>query len=393
MKKLLAVLLTLALVLGLSACAAPSDAEPLTKHKIGVAVYDLSDSQVMAFRNYLENYIAASFEDVEFVYSMSIQSQQELMAFLQSCVDSGVEGILNCNSYDLEKEVALCAEKGVYMLCPSSTVAPEMFSKVADNPFFLGYFGPGPEMEYAAGYDMGKYFASQGYGDSYFILNGGAPMGNTMHKSRTMGILDALQESYGVAFEQSSQELAVSAQPVTVTEGNLTVHICGGYLGIPEVCEGAKAYFEENPCESVLGVIPVGELADFVGTARLGIIDCYSEENARLFDAGKLSYVCGKFSSIIGPAFAAMYNAVTGHADAFREDGKAFRIQQGFWISADREDYYAKYALSSGIALNAYSVEDLMGVIAEYNPDAPLSDLQNLAAAWDFAAAAERRGG
>lgn len=392
MKKLLAVLLTLALVLGLSACAAPSDAEPLTKHKIGVAVYDLSDSQVMAFRNYLENYIAASFEDVEFVYSMSIRNQEEAMDFLRGCIDSGVEGILNCNSYDLEKEAALCAENGVYMLCPSSTVAPEMFSRVAQNSYFLGYFGPGPEMEYAAGYDMGKYFASQGYGDSYFLLNGGAPMGNTMHKSRTMGILDALQESYGVAFSRSVEELA-SGNTVTVTAGDLTVHICGGYLGIPEVCEGAKAFYAANPCESVLSVIPVGELADFVGTARLGIIDCYSEENARLFSAGKLSYVCGKYSSIIGPGFAAMYNAVTGHADAFREQGKAFRIQQGFWTSADIDDYFAKYALSSGIALNAYSVEDLMGVIAEYNPDATLSDLQNLAAAWDFAAAAERRGG
>lgn len=393
MRKIIAVLLTLVLVLGLCACAAPSDGETPVKHKIGVAVYDLSDSQVMAFREYLENYIAASFEDVEFVYSMSIQSQQELMAFLQSCIDSGVEGILNCNSYDLKKETALCAEKGVYMLCPSSTVAPEQFSEVAENPCFLGYFGPGTEMEYAAGYDMGKYFAAQGYGDSYFLLSGGAPMGNAMHKTRTAGILDALQECYGVSFAQSSEELAVSSQPVTVTEGNLTVHIYGGYLGIPQVCEGAKAFFAENPCESVLGVIPVGELADSIGTARLGIIDCYSEENARLFNAGKLSYVCGKFSSIIGPAFAAMYNAVTGHADAFRDHGKAFQIQQGFWTSVEKDDYNAKYALSSGIALNAYSVEDLMGVIAEYHPDATLSDLQDLAAAYDFAAAAERRGG
>ena len=393
MKKLIAMLLALALAAGLCACAAPSAGEAPVKHKIGVAVYDLSDSQVMAFREYLENYIAVSFEDVEFVYSMSIRSQQEMMAFLQGCIDSGVEGILNCNSYDLEKEVQLCAEKGVYMLCPSSTVAPEMFAKVSENPCFLGFFGPGTEMEYAAGFDMGRYFASQDYGDSYFILSGGAPVGNAMHENRTVGILDALQDSYGVSFEQSSRELAVSAQPVTVTEGDLTVHIYGGYLGIPEVCEGAAAYFAANPCENILGVIPVGELAESVGAARLGVIDCYSEENARLFSAGKLSYVCGKFSSIIGPAFAAMYNAVTGHAEAFRDNGKAFQIQQGFWTSADKDDYYAKYALSSGIALNAYSVEDLMGVIAEYQPDAALSDLQALAAACDFAAAAERRGG
>lgn len=392
MKRILVCFLAAVLILGLAACAAPAAEKPAPVHKIGVAVYDLTDSQVMAFRDYLENYIALTFEDVEFVYSMSIQSQAEMMAFLQSCIDSGVEGILNCNSYDLEKEVALCAENGVYMLCPSATAAPEMFEKVEDCPYFLGYFGPGTKMEYEAGYEMGSFFAENGFGDTYFILSGGAPMGNAMHKNRTAGILDALQENYGVTFDRSSEELAVVSTPTTVTEGPLTVHIYGGYPGIPGVDEGAISFFAENPSDCVLGVIPVGSIAGASEGAALGIIDCYSQENARLFESGKLRYLCGKFSSIIGPGFAAMYNAVTGHAEAFRDNGKAFRIEQGFWVSTSREDFNAKFALSSGIALNAYSAEDLLGVIAEYNPQAGIAGLRALANACTFEDAQTRRG-
>lgn len=64
----------------------------------------------------------------------------------------------------------------------------------------------------------------------------------------------------------------------------------------------------------------------------LGTVDCYTETNGELFKNGNLKYLCGKYESIIGPAFAAMYNAVTGYSEDFREDGKAFAIQQGFWF-------------------------------------------------------------
>ena len=92
------------------------------------------------------------------------------MEFLKDAIEEGVEGIIAFNSFDLEKEVELCASGGVYYLRPSSTTDPEDFDKVADNPYFLGYFGPGNEMEYQAGYDMAAYFAEEKISDSYFIF-------------------------------------------------------------------------------------------------------------------------------------------------------------------------------------------------------------------------------
>lgn len=395
MKKLIKTICLLALLAALGtmmACASTEEeAQETTQvHKIGVVVYNLKDEQVQAFREYLENYIAVNFADVDFLYSSEVNSAEEEMTFLQDAIDAGVEGILAFNTFDLEAEVKFCADNGVYFIRPSATVAQEDFDKVADNPYFLGYFGPGNETEYEAGYEMAAYFAEEGFSDSYFLVSGGASS-NVMHLERTMGMLDALQESYGVQFETSSQELAATEEPIHVESGDLKVCIYPGYVGIPAVGQAAIAEFQADKAGVVMGAIPLQAIADSLDDAKLGTIDCYTEQNGELFKEGKLTYLSGKYESIIGPAFAALYNAMTGYGDDFREDGKAFAIQQGFWTSTDYEDFLEKYELSSGITLNAYSYEDLLSVCKAHNPSATLDDLKALAAAWDFDSAVQRR--
>lgn len=388
-KKIIALLLALTMMLAMTSCAQKTE-EQEHIHKIGVIVYDLKDEQVQAFREYMEGYLGENFSDVDFLYSAGVTTDVEEMEFLNNAIAAGVEGIIAFNSFDIEKEVSLCASHGVYYLRPSSTTDPEDFAKVEDNPYFLGYFGPGNEMEYQAGYDMGKYFATAGTSDNYFIVSGGAGT-NVMHEQRAEGILDALQEAYGVQFDQTSEELASSAEPVRVESGALKVTVFPGYIGVPDVGSQAVAEFEKDPAGIVMGVIPLQTIADSLGDAELGVIDCYTENNGQLFKNGNLKYLCGKYQSIIGPAFAAMYNAVTGYSEDFREDGKAFAIQQGFWTSTDYQDFKEKYELSSGITLNAYSYEDLLEVCKAHNPNATLDDLKELAGAWDFDSAVQRR--
>ena len=388
LKKITAFLLALTLVLAMTSCAQKQEEEHI--HKIGVLVYDLKDEQVQAFREYLEGYIGENFSDVDFLYSAGVTTEVEKMEFLNNAIAAGVEGVIAFNSFDLEQEVALCASHGVYYLRPSSTTAPEDFDKVADNPYFLGYFGPGNEMEYQAGYDMGVYFAKEKISDSYFLLSGGAGT-NVMHEQRAEGMLDALQEAYGVQFDESSIYLASASEPVSVEAGTLKVTVFPGYIGVPDVGEQAVAAFEKDPAGVVMSTIPVQAIAGSLGDASLGTVDCYTETNGELFKNGHLKYLCGKYESIIGPAFAAMYNAVTGYSEDFREDGKAFAIQQGFWTSTDYQDFQEKYELSSGITLNAYSYEDLLEVCKAHNPNATLDDLKGLAGAWDFDSAVQRR--
>ena len=401
MKKILSLLLILALCLGLAACSGggetpgtPTKPTPTdtSLHKIGVIVYNTGDEEVIGFREYLQGYIESNFPMVKFLYSDSIQSEEQELAFIQSACDQGVEGFMSFLSRDLKAEVALCEQNKAYYLLASGTVSDEDFDAVADNPWFLGMFGPGKPFEFQAGADMARYFVREQTGNRYFILSGGAPLGNEMHYQRTLGILDAISTAYGVNFPQTRQELAGTAEPITLELDKLTVTICPGYISRDPYLTTAKEAYATGTYDAVLSVLPPADMIDAIGKTPLGVVDSYNTRNLQLSSEGVLKFVVGKYSSMIGPSFALMLNAVTGHASEFREKGRAIQVTQGFWTSDSQEDYLEKYALSASAAMNAYNFDDLSKVICIYNPDANLNELVALAEACSYRAVQARRG-
>lgn len=361
-----------------------------TPHKIAVLVYNRADDEVMSFKKYLEDYIGSIF-NVQFFYSDTIRSGEEALAFIESAAEYGAEGVMSFNSYDLKAEVELAAEKKMYFMMASGTVSDQAFASVEDNEYFLGVVGPGSFIEYKAGSDMAKHFFDEHETNEYFILSGGGCLGNEMHKLRTEGIIDTLQNAYSVRFDMTSEEIAVSEKPLFLEEGDLKVCVVPGYISYDEYFEVAEEQYREHPFKTVLSAMAAPRMMEAHKNAVYGVVDCYSENNMRYFTNGQLDYVCGKYSSIIGPSFAAMYNAVTGHAAEFRVNGKAFHITQGFWASESKEDFNEKYVLSSSIERNAYNYEDLQKVICVYNSEATFDDLKKLAEEYTYTDAVGRR--
>lgn len=364
----------------------------LESHKIGVATYNIKDAQIMMFKEYLDGYIKECFPDVSFLYSDSLSGSEDLMDFLSFCAESGVEGVMLFGSYDLQKEAAFCAENEMYMIRPSATSSDEDFEAVASNPYYVGEIGPGTEMEYKAGADMAETLAKEG--ETYLIFSSGASEENEMHRLRTLGILDTLQKIYGVEFEQSPEELAVVDEPTNVEAGDLKFTIFPGYLESEENSAAAAGLAASGEYTTILSTVPVSPIKDTLDTLDIhcGAIDCFSEDNYYGFRDGTISYVAGKYQSEIGPGFAALYNAVTGNAGAFREDGRAFRLEQGFWTAKSSEEYNNMYSLARSISVNAYNYEDLYSVIRSMTPDADFDDLKTLAESYSYEDCAERRG-
>ena len=399
MKKFLAVLLILALFLGLNACAEKPDAPDSegnsmasnAQHKIGVIVYNTGDEEVIGFREYLQGYIESNFEMVKFVYSDSIRTKEEELAFIQSACDDGVEGFLSFLTQDLKAEVALCEQNKAYYLLASGTVSGEDFDAVAENPWFLGMFGPGQPFEFQAGADMARFFVKEQVGNRYLILSGGAAMGNEMHYQRTLGILDAFSSAYGVNFPQSRQELAGMKEPVTIENERITLTICPGYVSREEYLQTAKEVYASGTFDAVLSVLPPADMVSVIGDTPLGIVDSYNTRNLQLVTDGSLRFVVGKYSSMVGPAFALMLNAVTGYAEEYRDKGRAVQVTQGFWLSDSKEDYLEKYALSASAAMNAYNFDDLAQVIRIFNPASDLNELVALAEACSYRSVQARR--
>lgn len=396
MKKLLALLLALALCFMLASCSkGDSDMTAQTDtivHKIGVIVYNTADEEMIGFREYLKGYIEDNFEMVKFVYSGSISSEAEELDFIQAACDDGIEGFMSFLTYDLKSEVALCEKNNAYYMLASGTVSSEEFEAVQDNPWFLGVFGPGQPFEFQAGADMARFFIREKVGTRFFVLSGGAPLGNEMHYQRTLGILDALASAYGAVFDRSRMELALSDAPVTVETDRVSVTICPGYVNDEAVLQTARETFEAGSYDAVLSVMPPMEMVNTIGKTPLGVVDSYNTRNLQLVTDGVLRFVVGKYNSMVGPAFALMLNAVTGHGADFRDNGKAIQVTQGFWVSDSAEDYGEKYALSTSAAMNAYNFDDLSRVIREFNAEANLNELVALAEACSYRAVQARRG-
>lgn len=369
-----------------------ADASGLDSHTIGVATYNIRDAQVMMFKEYLDHYIGDCFPDVTFLYSESISGSEELMDFLELCAENGAEGVMVFGSYDLQKEVAFCAEHDMYMIRPSATSSDADFEAVASNPYYIGEIGPGSELEYEAGADMTRTMAEDG--KTYLILSGGAAEDNEMHRLRTLGMLETLQEIYGTELEQTAEELAVTEETVTVEAGGLKVTVFPGYLEREENAAAAAKMIEDGDYTTVLSSVPVSPLMETLDTVKVecGTIDCFSEDNSYGFQDGTISYVAGKYQSEIGPGFAALYNAITGNADAFRENGRAFRLKQGFWTAKSSEEYEKMYSLARSISVNAYNYEDLYSVIKSMTPEADFDFLKTLAESFSYEACMERRG-
>lgn len=84
-----------------------------------------------------------------------------------------------------------------------------------------------------------------------------------------------------------------------------------------------------------------------------------------------------------GPAFAALYNAMSGDLDVTRPDGTAFRLYQGFWSATSPEEFLELYGYTTGIYENAYSCADLMQVIRAYHSTADFETFRALTQAYD----------
>ena len=378
-----------------NAASASSASASSAKRIIGVAVYNVADSEVIMFKDYLVNYIAGvCFNDVQFVYSGTITAEDQYLSFIDDVAALGGVGIMSFLNIDLESEVKRCAEHGMYHIMASGTVSEEQFAKVVGNEYFLGCVGPGIEMEYQAGANMVFNYIEKKTGNRYFIMSGGAPasLGNEMHYQRTLGMLDTLETGYGVDLGQT-KEIAATEEVVTIEAGNLSVTIAPGYVAREGMKEPVVDAFKAGSYDVVLSALPVAPIYNELSktSVKIAQVDCYSQDNQLLFAEDKLSYLVGKYGSIVGPSAAALYNAVTGFADDFRDGGKAFRIKQGFWTSDSPEDYEKKYQFASNITSPAYNYEDLQSVCKAFNPDATFEDLKALAEADTYEDALKRR--
>ncbi len=395
MKKKRNVLIGLVLLLVLFAgfpAQAEEDRGGSDTYRVGVVVYSQDSQEMMMFMNYYRDYIQAGFS-VKFYFSDAVDTAEDENAFIEALKEQGVQGVISFCGYDLPDTIRVCEENGMYYVLGSNVVSDEDYEAVKDNPWFLGSIGPDPEALYQSGCDMAEYFAEK-EAKSYIIMTGGASKGNASHAARVEGMLDTLEDKAGLVLEDDAQTLAASEENTVLksADGSVSVILCPDYTEGGNGLDHLSSAFSQGSCDVLMSAFHAATYLDKIAEKEseqgsnimVGAIDSFTEANFEAiqekdaFGNASIDYIQGKYGSMAGPAFAMLYNAMTGHPEANTADGNAVRLYQEFWKATSREEYIELYGYTTGIYENAYSCENLMQVIKVFNDETTPEDLKEL---------------
>lgn len=375
-------------------------------HTIGVAVYDPDSAEMKMFSDYYRDYIQAGFP-VKFIFSGKLSGAEDEMAFVKQAKEQGAEGIISFagNAAGLPDIIEACEENELYYALGSNSVSDENYEIIKSNPWYMGSVGPKLEDVYEAGCDMTEFFLDKG-AKNIVIMSGGAASGNRLHQVRTWGMLNTLEEKAGLVLPESAEELSKTDKTTELTDKDGMVHvtICPGYTEGGNGLKNLEAVLSSGNCNTLMSAFHVSTYLDKISAKEkeqnsnimVGAIDSFSEQNFEIFKEkdsfgnAPIDYVRGKYASMAGPAFAMIYNAITGSADAVKEDGEAVRLYQDLWTAKSEEEYIELYGYATGIYENAYSCDDLMEVIRQFDADTDPQKFKELTEASDLESVKER---
>ena len=366
MKKLIALLLALCMVLSLAACggtAAPETEAPETPDapaaqpennkveeftlapiKVGVLVADVSGEEALAFRAYYEEYLAPHY-NVTLSYTEQLADAAAEKAAIEQFAAQGYNAIISLSSSDRATQIETCAEYGLYYAIASG-MDEVLYETYKDNEFFVGQIGPSMATEFEAGVAMGEYFKAQGVKKIGIY---GAFCPNPMHVYRLAGTLVGL----GLTYNGASDMEAVAGQLFAGFDLNA---VAGDIEVVSYIAGYTDTMWDELGAAMGQGIdafLSVGMATTFFADMLNGAgvaysdIDSFTSGNGKNVKEGSLKYLAGKYASSVGPIFAAVVNACNGNPIRTAE-GYALSISQGYLVATDADSFDAYYTADQG---------------------------------------------
>lgn len=297
------------------------------KVKLGVEVYDTTDEQFLAMQKYFD-YLASTYDNLEFVYSESLADADAELSFIDSCATQGCNGIIGY--YNIAEEAAIdeCISQGMYYWGTQS-----LYDSYADDEYYVGCYNFLSDVADANGDYLGGYYMAMGLGESgvkhVFYCSGGYGMNIPMFVDRyngfVAGIKAAQEAGYDIQFDESTD--VVDGWPdADGFAQNVATMLDGDYDGAA-VSFNAAALFQP---------IETAGKADAIKLATIGeVSDTYSFA----IESGEISTVVYDCEEVVfGNCVALLANAIQGTA-VRNEDGTAPMIYTNRWVVTDADTY------------------------------------------------------
>lgn len=361
MRKLVNLLMA---VVGVVLCfVMASCAEDNSKTKIGLVMYQWTDTQGKNMQNYCE-YLEANFP-VEFEYESTYYQDDKHLECVENLISKGCKAIIAGYDTSLESAIATCQDAGVYYIVALDYIAGSDFEGgIPSTEYFLGgtqQFG-GDLAALGAAYAKaviangctkigGVSFPSWGFNEAPEIYAG--------FKSEIENNSDAtvLDLTYATGFDAASIQTAT--QNVLLEEVDCIFGMSSGIDYVYPELQGTN-----------------------VKLVSMGYDDSVESlmNNGQLIAAGNNNH-----AACIASCFVRIMNAVSGkqYSDAqtgeYNRDGIINGVASYPVITnLDELNDYKTYIIPTDLSSGPITAEELKEVMLEYNADATLASLNEL---------------
>lgn len=410
MKKLLSLLLAIAMMLSLAACggaaastpeaagsaaataensaeapaseAAPADAPadapagpalapdgryPAETVKIGFETFTTTDEQFLGIQAYMEE-LQKTF-NIEILYSEALDSAEGELAFIEQCGAAGCKAVIGYYNVSNEEVIKKCEELGMYYWGNGNNTAIVEYGNTSD--YYLGSFYVG-NADYEYGYGCVKALADQGC-KKIILVSGGASFGVEMFIDRAQGATDAAKELgleivYEVPGWPGTEEFSAHQTNALATDAD----------GIASMLT------------ALMWIQPLNTAGKF-GSVKVAAVDALNETVVEMFGAGMYVGAASEITEVFGMSIPMILNAVAGHP-ARNEDGTAPLVDATWWMVTSVEDagYYA--SVQGGENGWAIEAKDIQTLLYDYNPDTTIQDMSAMYCAMTPAEIQARKG-
>ncbi len=370
MKKVIAILLVLALALSIAACApaadpttpssdeaTPTQDTPTTKYKIGFLHTNFNDSLGLnALRTVKKAADTLGVEVETFAYTGADDSLKAVENF----ISAGVDGILVCPASDavLPKLADLCAANEVWIMsCFREVLEQDAIDLLAKNDWYLGTVH---ESETDTAAALTQILAKQGHTEMCMFTQ--AP---------GMVAVDQRISSFKENAPKNGINILAEAY-IDGSTGNPAASITPGYdlfLGsYPE----ATAVFMPGTAAG-MGEAAVASLKahNAVGKVQFAAFDSFDGMN-EAFDEGLCCGLATAHHADPFYAFMVLYNAMAGNR--LTEEKVNLSLNYMVVTSAETCTELSEYVLNEKYDL--YSSEEIMKFTKEGNPELTVEDIQ-----------------
>lgn len=321
----------LCLVLAMSMAVATAEVvEPKKPIKIGMEIYDPTDQEFLALKEYFDNYLGPAM-NITFIYSEALSDADGEAAFIDNCAAAGCDAIMGYYNVAGAEAAWRAIENGMYFTYGD----PGMWEELKEESLYLGAITYGADGDFEAGYAMGKYLADAGCKKIVFA-NGAADFGVPMFISRTAGFMAGAEGVEVITVSGFPGTDAFSSQQNSALTTPGVDAVATSYNALAGWVQPVAAAGIDVPIATIGAVSD-----DFVNAIKDGLIDLLVAANIQRY----------------GLQVMTIYQAINGEK-IVDENGYAPLFGQGYLVidSGEACEAYAELMNNDRI----YSAEELM---------------------------------